>query len=66
MSNFHIKKYQNGVYFGELSPEGKKHGKGVIFYFSGKIYEGNFFNDLKNGLGNEYFPDGSSYKGEFK
>lgn len=38
--NLQIKKYKNGVYFGELDNEGKKNGKGIIFYFSGKIYEG--------------------------
>lgn len=36
--NFQIKKYRNGVYFGELSEEGLKHGKGVIFYFNGRSY----------------------------
>ena len=66
LSNFQIKKYQNGVYFGELSPEGKKNGKGAIFYYSGKIYEGDLENDVKNGVGHEYFPDGSCYKGEFR
>lgn len=44
---FNIKKYRNGVYFGELSEEGEKHGRGVIFYFNGRSYEGNFVHDLK-------------------
>jgi hypothetical protein len=38
---FIIKKYRNGVYFGELNSD-KKHGTGVIFYYNGKIFEGNF------------------------
>jgi hypothetical protein len=46
VENFIIKKYRNGVYFGQLENE-RKNGKGVIFYYNGKIYEGNFVNDLK-------------------
>ncbi len=36
--DFQIKKYKNGVYFGEIDEEGRKNGKGIIFYYSGKIY----------------------------
>ena len=42
-----------------------KHGKGVIFYFNGRSYEGNFSNDLKHGKGFEFLPDGSKYSGDF-
>lgn len=51
MNNFNIKKYRNGVYFGELNENGMKHGKGVVFYYNGRSYEGNFSNDLKEGKG---------------
>lgn len=37
-TNFHIKKYRNGVYFGELSESGNKNGHGVVFYFNGRSY----------------------------
>lgn len=41
LDNFVIKKYKNGVYFGELF-DNKKHGYGVVFYFDGKLFEGKF------------------------
>lgn len=47
MKNFEIKKYKNGVYFGEISEDGQKHGKGVVFYFNGRSYEGSFIEDTK-------------------
>lgn len=50
-STFNIKKYRNGVYFGQLSDQGLKHGKGVVFYFNGRSYEGNFVHDMKEGKG---------------
>ena len=48
--NFQIKKYKNGVYFGEIENDAKQ-GKGVIFYFNGRSYEGNFNKDMKEGKG---------------
>jgi hypothetical protein len=41
-----LKKYKNCVYFGHLS-NGRKSGDGIIYYFSGKIFEGKFVNDQK-------------------
>ena len=49
--HFQMKKYKNGVYFGQISGEGEKNGKGVIFYFNGRTYEGTFVDDLKHGKG---------------
>lgn len=42
-----MKKYKNGVYFGQLSEQETKSGVGIIFYFNGKLYEGDFKNDMK-------------------
>lgn len=44
-SKFKIKKYKNGVYFGDLIPdengEGEiKSGLGCVFYYNGRVYEG--------------------------
>lgn len=67
--NFEMKKYKNGVYFGELINNDEvevKDGHGVIFYFNGKLYQGEFKNDMKAGKGYEEFPDGSKYHGNFE
>ena len=66
MESMNIKKYKNGAYFGELDQEGRKECKGIIFYFSGKIYEGEVSGDMKNGKGMESYPDGGTYHGDFK
>ena len=50
-SGFKIKKYKNGVYFGQLSEDQKKDGVGIVFYYDGRLYEGEFGNDLKHGKG---------------
>jgi hypothetical protein len=46
-----------------MDEEGHKHGKGIIFYYSGKIYEGELEKDMKTGKGLEIYPDGSRFKG---
>lgn len=51
-TNFGIKEYDDCLYFGEL--KGKhKHGKGVLLYKANRVYEGEFENDLRQGLGFE-------------
>ena len=40
-------------------------GKGVIFYANGKIFEGIFKDNQKDGLGYEHYPDDSFYLGNF-
>lgn len=55
-----MKKYKNGVYFGQLSEEIKE-GVGIIFYFNGKLYEGEFKNDMKEGKGYELYVDNSYF-----
>jgi hypothetical protein len=35
----------------EKSMREHKHGKGIIFYYSGKIYEGELNKDMKQGKG---------------
>lgn len=49
---FNMIKISNGTFFGEVNQEsGLPDGRGVIFYDNGKLYEGNFSNGDKNGLG---------------
>jgi hypothetical protein len=33
-------KLSDAVYYGEIDENGLKHGRGAIFYDSGKLYEG--------------------------
>jgi hypothetical protein len=44
LSDFVIKKINEGVYFGQIFGE-KMHGLGVIFYQNGVLFEGNFVNN---------------------
>ena len=61
-----MKHLSNGVYFGESAAEtGEIEGRGVIFYHTGKIFEGHFRNGLRSGLGYEEYPDHSFYLGNF-
>lgn len=55
-----------GVFYGQLDQGDVKNGKGAIFYYNGKIYQGGFKNGEKEGDGIEQHPDGSIYIGQFK
>ena len=41
------------------------HGFGKYDYSDGKKYEGEFFNDIKQGKGKMTFPDGTIHEGNF-
>ena len=43
-----------------------KEGYGTIYYKNGDIYEGEFKNDMFNGIGIYHFKNGDRYEGEFK
>ena len=59
-------KYQNGEYYIGQFLKGKKHGKGKVFYDDDKIkYDGDFFNDEKEGFGKYYYNNGEYYIGQF-
>jgi len=45
-----IMKFKNCVYFGERKSEGCCY-QGIIYYFSGKLYYGEFLNSIKHGHG---------------
>lgn len=59
-----LKKYPESTYFGELESM-KRQGIGIIKYQSGRIYEGNWKNDFRDGKGFEKFPNGSTYDGAY-
>jgi hypothetical protein len=37
--------------------------KGIMIYYSGRIYEGEWLNDSKFGKGFELYPNGNAYEG---
>lgn len=37
---FNIKQYKDSIFRGEINSKRKRHGKGVIVYDTGRIYEG--------------------------
>lgn len=39
------------------------HGSGKLIYPDGKVYTGNFINDLRSGFGVMNWPDGRQYAG---
>ena len=41
-----LKKFKNCVYFGTMNA-GRKDGLGILHYYSGKIFEGVFYQDYK-------------------
>jgi len=53
-------------YIGEVS-EGKPHGKGKAVFRNGGIYEGDWVKGKQEGIGKEYYPDGTlRFEGEYK
>ena len=55
-----MKRYKDCVYYGELL-NGKRHGKGVMVYHNGRVYEGLWESDFKHGKGYERFSSNSKY-----
>lgn len=42
------------------------HGKGLFAWPDGKVYNGEYINDKKEGYGEFKWPDGKIYKGAWK
>ncbi|EAR94970.2 MORN motif protein (macronuclear) [Tetrahymena thermophila SB210] len=59
-----LKKYKQSIYFGQYMNQ-KRHGKGLMIYNNGRLYEGLWENDLKHGKGFEKFPNCSVYEGQY-
>ena len=53
-------------YEGETSPEGKKHGQGIIKYRNGNKYEGEWQDDKRCGQGKYTQADGFIYEGDWR
>ena len=56
--NFAIKRYKESLYRGELV-EGNRHGQGICVYEIGRIYEGDWLADKRDGKGYERFSNGN-------
>lgn len=55
-----------GVYIGDFR-HGQKSGNGKYQWHDNRVYTGEYQNDMKNGYGELYNPDGTlSYRGEWK
>ena len=62
--------FANADYYGQVHTQDDdtviRQGKGVMKYHSGRIYEGNWLEDMREGEGYERFENNNVYKGRFK
>lgn len=63
--HFAIKQYKDSIYRGEINKKRKRHGKGVVVYDAGRIYEGEWLEDKRGGRGFELFSNGNKYQGQY-
>ena len=61
---FNIKRTKNTMYRGTLI-ERKRQGLGVLIYDNGRVYEGEWQDDRRNGRGYELFSNYSNYIGQY-
>ena len=54
--------FLDGVYEGQVK-YGNRHGRGIFRYHNGMIHDGNWFNGLQHGSGEEIFPSNDRFKG---
>jgi len=60
-------RYKNGDYYkGEVNRHMLAHGKGVMTYNNGSVYEGDFKNGIRFGAGTYKSADGDEYIGSFR
>jgi hypothetical protein len=60
-----VRRYKDAIYFGELGGDGKRSGKGVMVYNTGRRFEGTWQDDLRHGRGFERHPNRNYYQGQF-
>ena len=63
--NFGIKRYKKAVYRGQISDNHHREGLGVQVNENGRIYEGEWIADKRNGNGFEIYKSGNQYRGKF-
>ena len=62
--NTKVKKFKESVFYGEMI-NGRRHGQGIMLYNNGRLYEGQWECDYKQGMGYEKFPNCSVYQGYY-
>ncbi len=63
--NFKKRKYNDAIYYGQTREGFEREGLGVMVYFSGRMYEGNWKKDMRTGQGREVFNNGNLYEGNY-
>ena len=61
---FRKKRYVDAIFFGDIVNM-KRTGKGIMKYKSGRLYEGDWFEDIRHGVGFEKYANGNVYLGDF-
>jgi hypothetical protein len=61
---FKKKRYVDAIYFGEIERM-RRNGIGVMKYKSGRLYEGEWVDDIRDGKGFEKYANGNIYLGLF-
>ena len=57
--------FVDGIYEGEYTFGNIREGKGIMRYFNGEVYEGNWENNMISGNGSMRYANGDVYAGEF-
>ena len=63
--NFVVKAFLDSNYIGEME-KAQRHGKGIMVYDSGRVYEGEWRYDKRHGKGYEKYANGNTYTGDYK
>lgn len=58
-ANFGIKRYKKAVYKGQISDKQQREGLGVQINDNGRVYEGQWIGDKRNGMGFEVYKSGN-------
>jgi len=59
-------KNKNGIYEGELNDKGQRHGKGIMRYENGDVYEGDWKDGKMQGKGTMTNKKGAEYSARWK
>ena len=62
---FTVKRYKDALYLGQTK-QGERHGRGVMLYDCGRLYEGFWQAGQRHGKGFELDSDGNKYEGDFR
>lgn len=63
--SFKVKRYNKGIYFGDVQ-SGLRNGVGTHLFDNGGLYKGSWSNDKQKGKGTSIFQNGNVYVGEME